>query len=74
MDLRNLRREARITQWELAELSGISRMRLSLAECGYVSLTSTELDAIRQATVSTTEARLIGLRQTKAETEPGGAQ
>ncbi len=74
MDTRNLRTAARITQWELAEITSISRMRLRLAECGYVSLAPAELDAIRCATVSTPEARLLGLRQTKAETEQGGVR
>jgi len=63
MDIRQLRKTARITQWELADRTGISRMRLSLAECGYVSLTAAELAAVESATVSTAEARLQQLTQ-----------
>jgi transcriptional regulator with XRE-family HTH domain len=58
MDVRQLRRAARMTQYELAERTGISRMRLSLAECGYISLTIAELSAIEDATVSSAQDRL----------------
>ena len=61
MDIRELRKAARITQWELASRTGISRMRLSLAECGYVALTATELAAIQTTTLAIAEARVHGL-------------
>jgi transcriptional regulator with XRE-family HTH domain len=63
MDVRQLRRAARMTQYELADRTGISRMRLSLAECGYVSLTAAELSAIESATVSSAQDRLQELSQ-----------
>lgn len=64
-DVRQLRRAARITQYELAERTGISRMRLSLAECGYVSLTTAELNAVESATVSSAQDRLQELSRLK---------
>jgi len=49
MDIRQLRRTARLTQVELANETGISRMKVSLAECGYVELTEAEEHLVRQA-------------------------
>jgi len=58
MDLRKIRRAARITQYELAEKTGISRMRLSLAECNYICLTPEEMSAIERATLADVQERL----------------
>lgn len=58
MDLRKIRRAARITQYELAEKTGISRMRLSLAECNYICLTPEEMRAIERATLADVQERL----------------
>jgi len=41
-DLREMRELAGITQFSLSRRSGVSRTRLSLAECGEVELNETE--------------------------------
>ena len=48
IDIRQLRKAARLTQIELAQQTGISRVRLSLAECDYVKLSHKELDLIQK--------------------------
>jgi transcriptional regulator with XRE-family HTH domain len=65
MDVRRLRKAARMTKWELAERTRISRMRLSFAECGYLSLTPAELSAVERATVSGAQERLLELSRLK---------
>lgn len=47
--LRALRERARLTQFTVARKSGVSRMRLSLAECGRLRLRPEEEEAVRQA-------------------------
>jgi len=47
MNIREPRKAARLTQIEVAQRTCISRMRISLAECGYVNLTQDELAAIQ---------------------------
>jgi transcriptional regulator with XRE-family HTH domain len=47
MNLRELRRMAGLTQWQLAQRCGVSRMRVSLSECGQVELREEERSAIR---------------------------
>jgi transcriptional regulator with XRE-family HTH domain len=49
MDIRLLRKTARLTQLELAQQTGISRVRLSFAECGYCELTHEEVARIQEA-------------------------
>jgi len=48
MDVRKLRKTARLTQIELAQQTRISRVRLSFAECGYLKLTQKELTLIQK--------------------------
>ncbi len=48
MNLRDLRKSVGLTQLVLANETGISRMRLSLAECGYVTLHADEQERIKQ--------------------------
>ena len=57
VDIRKLRRAARLTQLELCLKSGISRMRLSLAECGYVELRPEEIEAIHRTVTDEVNAR-----------------
>ena len=45
-DLREMRELAGITQFSLSRRSGVSRMRLSLAECGEADLSDTEKQKI----------------------------
>ena len=47
MNIRELRRMAGLTQWQLAQRCGVSRMRVSLAECGQVELRQDEESAVR---------------------------
>jgi DNA-binding XRE family transcriptional regulator len=47
--IREIRKAARLTQFHLSQLTGISRTRLSFAECGYLTLTLDELQRIETA-------------------------
>jgi len=49
MDIRQLRRTGRLTQFEVSQRTGIDRTRLSFAECGYLQLTGDEEQAIKRA-------------------------
>lgn len=62
MDLRQLRRMADLTQWQLAQRCGVSRMRLSLAECGQVELRKEEELVIRGVLLEVIESRAEQLR------------
>ncbi len=58
MNIKEKRRRAgRVSQIELAQLSGVSRFRISLAESGYVDLLDHEQRAIEQALVSEVRRR-----------------
>ena len=58
MNIRENRRIAgRLSQIELARLSGVSRFRISLAESGYIELRDDELRAIEHALVSEVRRR-----------------
>ena len=48
-NLQQRRKKSGMSQFSLAQSSGISRMRLSLAETGQVTLTDDEEAAIRRA-------------------------
>ena len=45
-DLRLARLKRRMSQWALAQATGIGQSRISLFECGYVKLTAGELASI----------------------------
>jgi len=47
-DLAKLRKRSGMSQFLCAQLAGISRMRLSLAETGQVRLTAVEESAVRR--------------------------
>jgi len=47
--LRRLREKAGLTQFTVARKSGVTRMRLSLAESGQLRLTKEEEAAVREA-------------------------
>jgi len=47
--LRRLRERAGLTQFVVARKSGVTRMRLSLAECGQLRLRASEETAVRDA-------------------------
>ncbi len=65
MDVRKLRRAARMTQYELANRTGISRMKLSLIECGYHKPSAEEMVAIQRATVADAQERLEELNRVR---------
>jgi len=62
MDLKELRRMADLTQWELAQRCGVSRMRLSLAECGQVELRPEEIIATREVLLERIESRAAQIK------------
>ena len=55
--IRELRRMAGLTQIRLAHLSGVSRTKLSLAECEQIVLTTREAHAVRAALIRMIQAR-----------------
>jgi len=62
MDLKELRRMADLTQFELAQRCGVSRMRLSLAECGQIELNANEDSAVRKTLMGVIEHRSTQLK------------
>lgn len=62
MDLKELRRMADLTQFELAQRCGVSRMRLSLAECGQIELNANEDSAVRKTLLGVIEHRAAQLK------------
>jgi len=56
--IRECRKAANLSQYELARRSGFSRMRLSLAECGYVELCPDEDRALRTAITGAVRERV----------------
>lgn len=56
-ELRNLRIEAGIPQFDLSKRSGVERSRLSLYECGHVSLPDAEVQALERALPELIEER-----------------
>jgi len=69
IDLRPLRRIARLTQLELSQRTGIDRTRLSFAECGYISLSADEQTAIMRAVAEAAETHAASVRTALAATE-----
>jgi len=61
-DIKKLRRMADLTQCALARRCGVSRMRLSLAECGQIKLRPEEETAVRKVLVSSIERREVQIR------------
>lgn len=54
----NLRKTLRISQYKLSIITGIPRTRISLAECGYISLDPEEINKIRQTIITNTSNML----------------
>jgi transcriptional regulator with XRE-family HTH domain len=63
MDLKELRRMADLTQFQLAQRCGVSRMRLSLAECGQLELNANEDSAVRKTLLGVIENRAAQLKR-----------
>jgi transcriptional regulator with XRE-family HTH domain len=62
MDIKELRRMADLTQFQLAQRCGVSRMRLSLAECGHLELNAHENSAVRKTLLGVIEHRAVQLK------------
>ncbi len=58
VNIRKLRRLVCLTQVELAKRTGISRVRLSMAECGYLHLNPDEVSRITEVAKNELEVRL----------------
>ena len=61
-ELRAKRKLVGWTQFRLAQESGVSRMRISLAECGEATFTAEEDASIRKALHEAIEARAAEIR------------
>jgi transcriptional regulator with XRE-family HTH domain len=57
MDLKELRKMGDLTQWQTADRCGVSRMRISLAECGQLRLQPEEEGAVRKVLLEAIESR-----------------
>lgn len=68
MRLKELRRMAGLTQFQLAQLSEVSRMRLSLAECEQLDLRPDEDRAVRKVLLERIENRAAQLKGVLSET------
>jgi len=62
MNLRELRRMAGLTQWQLAQRCGVSRMRISLAECGQLELRQEEEAGVRSVLLDAIKGRESKIR------------
>lgn len=62
MDIKQIRKASGLTQIELAQRVKVSRVRLSLAECGYIVLDPEELEAIKQTALVEAESRAARLK------------
>lgn len=61
---------ADLTQFELARRCGVSRMRLSLAECGQIELNAKEDSAVRKALLVVMESRAAQIKRALSSQEP----
>jgi transcriptional regulator with XRE-family HTH domain len=66
-DLKSMRELAGMTQFSISRRSGVSRMRLSLAECGEVELDAEEEAAVRRILLAAIEARALQLQMVLAD-------
>jgi len=73
-ELRRLRVNAGLSQGLVAHKAGLDRSHLSLAECGYVTLTSNELEAIRRVILRAVEQRQSQLKALLENAEPVHAE
>jgi hypothetical protein len=69
MDWIELRRKSRMNQFLCAQASGVSRMRLSLAETGQVKLTAAEESKVRRALNDFISERSLEIMQLLREQE-----
>jgi transcriptional regulator with XRE-family HTH domain len=71
VNLKKLRKLAAMTQFELAQRCGVSRMRLSLAECEQIDLNAEELAAICKTLFEAIENRAIQIRYALTSADNG---
>lgn len=71
--LRTLRERAGLTQFVVARKSGVTRMRLSLAECGQLRLRPEEEAAVRKAIREGVEEEAARLQRLLKADEPATA-
>ncbi len=60
-DLRQMRETCGLSQYALSMITGIPRNRISLAECGYLTLRNEELSTIHEALRKTSESKMVQL-------------
>jgi len=60
---------ADLTQWELAQRCGVSRMRLSLAECRQLALRPEEESAVRNVLLDAIKTRETKIRGILSDTQ-----
>jgi transcriptional regulator with XRE-family HTH domain len=61
-DLKTQRKMVGWSQFQLAHQSGVSRMKLSLVECGQAELSAEEEEAVKKALFPAIRARAAELR------------
>lgn len=66
--MKNLRKEKKISQYRLAQLTGISRDRITKAECGYVDLSTEEASKIKNA-ISKYKGASHGTRNSRSKSK-----
>jgi transcriptional regulator with XRE-family HTH domain len=70
MTIKELRGIADLTQFELAQRCGVSRMRLSLTECGQLQLRPDEDRLIREVLLGVVESRAVQIESVLSSREP----
>jgi len=73
-NLRDMRELAGITQFSLSRRTGVSRMRLSLAECGEAELSETEKEKIANVLLAAIQLQHARTASVLAEALPGTGQ
>ena len=61
MDLKELRRMADLTQFQLAQRCGVGRTQLCLAECGQLELRPEQATAVRKVLLEVIQSRAAQL-------------
>jgi transcriptional regulator with XRE-family HTH domain len=72
-DLKQMREMCGLSQYALSMITGIARNRISLAECGYLTLRGEELATIHEALRKTSESKTVELTTAFSESEPVAA-
>jgi len=62
-ELKTLRKIAGLTQFQLSRRSGISRLRLSLSECGDLELTEEEKSSLQETLLRVLQERAVVINE-----------